>query len=197
MDKAKQAAQATKAGAVKGVQAVNSVWKDFHAFISRGNVIDLAVGIIIGGAFTAIVTSFVTDIISPVIALATQSQLDQSFIIFRCPPATPGCRDLPISLRYNTTTQAHSAGAVTWNWGNFLMTIINFILTAIILFFLLKVYTAAFIRKKVEDPKTKECPYCTKDIPIKATRCPECTGIIEAVHAAPAGSVTIEFDKSR
>ena len=126
--------------------------KEFKEFISRGNVMDMAVGIIIGGAFTAIVTSLVEDIITPIIGMI--GGFDFSGLIITV-------NNSPIAV------------------GKFINAIINFLLIAIVLFSIIKaVNKAASIAKKPEEeaaPTTKVCPYCKSEIPIEATRCPHCT----------------------
>ncbi|KAJ3271924.1 hypothetical protein HK104_004598 [Borealophlyctis nickersoniae] len=163
-------------GAVKGGKAVGSVLQDFKNFLNRGNVVDLAVGIVMGAAFTAIVTSIVQDLFTPLIGLALQSNLENKFIILKCPTdpvtgRTPDCKGVQ---KWNTTADAQKDGAVTWNWGKFLQTCLNFIIIAMVVFFVVKAYTAAF-RRNDQPSKSKPCPYCCKDVPLKATRCPECT----------------------
>ena len=126
--------------------------KEFKEFISRGNVMDMAVGIIIGGAFTAIVTSLVEDIITPIIGMI--GGFDFSGLVITV-------NNSPIAV------------------GNFINAIINFLLIAIVLFSIIKaVNKAASIAKKPEEeaaPTTKVCPFCKSEIPIEATRCPHCT----------------------
>lgn len=140
--------------------------KDFRSFLMRGNILDLAVAVVIGGAFGAIVTSFVKDILMPPIGLLL-GKVDFA--------------NLFIDLSgggYTTLAAAQEAGAATLNYGVFLNTIINFIIVAFAIFMLLKGVERA--RKKeapapAPAPATKECPYCVTQIAIKATRCPNCT----------------------
>jgi large conductance mechanosensitive channel len=128
--------------------------KEFKEFISRGNVMDMAVGIIIGGAFTAIVTSLVEDIITPIIGMIGGFDFS-SFVV----------------------TVNNSNIAV----GNFINAVINFLLIAFVLFSIIKAMNkAASVVKKPEEeaeeaPTTKMCPYCKSEIAIEATRCPHCT----------------------
>lgn len=128
--------------------------KEFKEFISRGNVMDMAVGIIIGGAFTTIVSSLVEDIINPILGIFGGMNFDQ----------------LSVSL----------AGAATLNYGKFLTAVINFIIMALIVFIIIKTmnaFTERLAGKKEEEaaPTEKECPYCKSKIAIAATRCPHCT----------------------
>ena len=144
--------------------------KDFKAFILRGNVVDMAVGIIIGIAFGAIVTSIVNDIIMPPIGLAL-GNLDFSSLMAVIKQGTP-------PGPYDTVLAAHAAGAITINYGTFINTIINFlIIAAVLFFFVVRPITKLTAPKKVPapEPTTKDCPYCSTAIPIKATRCPNCT----------------------
>jgi large conductance mechanosensitive channel len=145
--------------------------KEFRDFAMRGNVIDLAVGIILGVAFGAIITSLVNDIIMPPIG-ELLGGADFS--------------DLFINLsdgNYESLAAAKEAGASTINYGAFLNTIINFVIVAFSMFFLVKAVNSASARFEKEeapaDPTTKECPFCITEIDIKATRCPNCTSELE------------------
>lgn len=147
------------------------MWKDFKAFIARGNVIQLAVGIIIGTAFGAIVKSVVADIIMPPIGWLL-GRVDFSNLYFVLKDGkTPG--------PYESLIAAQTAGAVSINYGVFIMTIINFLIIAFAVFFLVRTVTR--MEKRFEKPQpttaptTRECPCCYTTIPIKATRCPNCT----------------------
>ena len=134
-------------------------FEEFKAFISRGNVIDMAVGIIIGGAFTGIVSSLVEDIINPLIGLFGGMNFD----------------------RYKITLM----GEATLNYGEFLTAVMNFIIMAFVVFLLVSMInkTAEKLKKKEEAaaPATKKCPFCMSDIHLDATRCPHCTSVIEEV----------------
>ena len=148
----------------------NGFFGEFKKFIMRGNVIDLAVGVIVGGAFQAIVKSLVDDVVMPVISLATKG------INFA---------DLFIALdggEYATLAAAQEAGAATLNYGNFISAIFNFLIMAFVVFLLVKgINNIAEKSKKKEEPAapaeptTKECPFCKSEIAIGATRCPNCT----------------------
>jgi large conductance mechanosensitive channel len=145
--------------------------KDFKAFITRGNVVDLAVGIIIGIAFGAIVSSFVNDVIMPPIGLGLGKIDFANLMIVLKEGATPG--------PYASLVAAKAAGATTINYGMFINTIINFlIVAAVIFFFVVRPLAKLHAPKKAVEPAaptTKDCPYCITAIPIKATRCPNCT----------------------
>lgn len=145
---------------------------EFKDFIAKGNVIDLAVGVIIGGAFSGIVTSLVENIITPAISLLTGK------VAFA---------DLFIALDgadYKTLEEAAAAGAATINYGLFIQGIIDFIITAFVIFLLVKVInkirTAGKKEEIVEEaPTTKVCPFCKSEIDIEATRCAHCTSEVE------------------
>ena len=133
--------------------------KEFKEFISRGNVMDMAVGVIIGGAFTAIVNSLVNDMMMPLLSLLTGG-FDFS--------------GLCIAL-------GEGENAATINYGSFISAIINFLLIALVIFLIIKAINKVSRKKKEEAPvpTTKECPYCKEQIAIEATRCPHCTSKLE------------------
>jgi large conductance mechanosensitive channel len=141
--------------------------KEFKEFAMRGNVIDLAVGIIIGGAFGTIVKSLVDDVIMPPIGLALGNvDFADLFLLLKAgPKAAPP---------YASLAEAQSAGAVTVNYGVFVNAVITFLIVAFAVFLLVR---AANRLRPQEAPAatTKECPYCRMAIPIAATRCPQCT----------------------
>jgi large conductance mechanosensitive channel len=143
---------------------------EFRQFILRGNVLDLAVGIIIGAAFTTIVNSLVTDVISPVIGMLTGG-LDFS--------------ELRIVLR----AAEGETPAVAIGIGLFINAVINFLIVGFVLFLIIRAAnqaTARFAKKeaKPSEPVNKQCPYCLTDIPLKATRCPNCTSQLTEITAA-------------
>jgi large conductance mechanosensitive channel len=133
--------------------SMKKFFDEFKKFISKGNVMDMAVGIIIGGAFTSIVSSLVDDIINPILGLFGGMNFDQ--------------------LAWNIT------GDVTLNYGKFITAVINFLIMALVVFLIVKGLNAASSKFKKEEkpaaPTTKKCPYCKSEIAIDATRCPHCT----------------------
>lgn len=144
--------------------------QDFKAFVLRGNVIDMAVGIIVGVAFGAVVSSLVKDVIMPPIGLALGNVDFANLFAVLKEGATPG--------PYASLAAAQEAGAVTINYGVFINAIVNLVIIAAAVFFLIVRPIARLqARKKAEAPAptTKECPYCFTAIPIKASRCPNCT----------------------
>ena len=146
--------------------------QDFKAFIMRGNVIDMAVGIIIGIAFGAVVNSLVKDVIMPPIGLALgKVDFTNLFVLLKEGATTPG--------PYPSLAAAQAAGAVTINYGAFINTVVNLVIIAAVVFFLIvrpiAKMQAAKKAKEPAAPATKECPYCATSIPIKASRCPNCT----------------------
>lgn len=149
------------------------MFKEFKEFAMRGNVLDMAVGIIIGAAFGGIVSSLVKDIIMPPIGLALGRVDFANLFLSLRDGGTPG--------PYASLAQAQAAGAVTINYGTFLNTIINFLIVAFAIFLLIRNVN----KLKREEapaaaaPTTKECPFCFTAIPIKATRCPSCTSDIK------------------
>jgi len=150
------------------------VLKEFKEFAMRGNVLDMAVGIIIGVAFGTIVNSLVADIIMPPIGLLLgKVDFSNLFIVLKS-GGTAG--------PYASLAAAKSAGAVTFNYGFFINTIINFLIVAFAVFLLVRGINR--LRRKKEAvpaaPTTKQCPYCLSTIPIKATRCAFCTSELKA-----------------
>ena len=143
-------------------------WSEFKAFAIKGNVVDLAIGMIIGSAFTSIVNSLVKDVITPLIGAVTGG-LDFS--------------ELFISLdgtHYNSLAEAQEAGAAILSYGNFITAILNFLIVALVIFIVFKKLLAP---KKVEEapaaPTEKECPYCKSSVKIAAVKCPHCTSDLE------------------
>jgi large conductance mechanosensitive channel len=146
--------------------------QDFKAFIMRGNVIDMAVGIIIGIAFGLVVNSLVKDIIMPPIGLALGNvDFTNLFVTLKDGLITPG--------PYASLAAAQAAGAVTINYGAFINAVVNLLIIAAVVFFLIvrPIAKMQALKKAKEPaaPTTKQCPYCTTSIPIKASRCPNCT----------------------
>ncbi len=140
------------------------MWKEFKNFVMRGNVLDLAIGIIIGTAFGKIITSLVSDIIMPPIGLLL-GKVDFSNLYWN------------ISGQHIVNlTDAQTKGLATINYGIFLNTIINFIIVGFTVFLLIKGFNKLSKKPtKPADPTTKECPFCFTTISIKASRCPNCT----------------------
>ncbi len=149
------------------------MWKEFKEFIMRGHVLDLAIGVIIGGAFGAIVSSLVNDIIMPPIGLLL-GKVDFANLYAVLSGTVPAGTSLAEAKKL--------AGVVTWNYGAFINVVINFLIIALVIFLVVK--GANRLRRKKEEapaaPTTKECPFCLSSIPIKATRCPHCTSQLGA-----------------
>jgi large conductance mechanosensitive channel len=144
------------------------MWKEFKEFAVKGNAIDLAVGVIIGAAFGSIVTSLVKDIIMPPIGLlAGGLDFSNKFLVLKA--AKDG------STNFNTTADALKAGAVTWNYGNFITFLINFAIVAFCIFLVVRALNKMKRPAPDKPAVSKDCPACTMSIPIKATRCPHCT----------------------
>jgi large conductance mechanosensitive channel len=143
------------------------MWKEFKEFAVKGNAIDLAVGVIIGAAFGGIVNSLVKDILMPPIGLLTGGlDFSNKFLILK---------DAPAGGVFNTAADAAKAGAVTWNYGNFITLIINFVIVAFCIFMVVKAMNKMKKPSPTAAPVAKDCPACAMSIPIKATRCPHCT----------------------
>ncbi len=139
--------------------------KEFKDFIMRGNVLDLAVAVIIGTAFGKVIGSLVTDILMPPLGLIL-GRVDFNNLYINM-SGTP----------YASLAEAQAAGAPTLNYGVFINTIINFVIVAAAIFLIIRLANRLQRLRPAEKPAptTKECPYCISSIPIKATRCPNCT----------------------
>lgn len=141
--------------------------EEFKKFILRGNVMDMAVGVIVGGAFTAIVTSLNADILTPILGVFGGTDFS-----------------------YLTVTLGSGENAPVLTYGNFITAVINFLITALVIFLMLKAIntiTEKLSRKQEAQeeaaPTTKKCPYCMSEIDIQATRCPHCTSVLEEAEA--------------
>lgn len=141
--------------------------KEFKAFAMRGNVVDMAIGIIIGAAFGKIITSLVSDLLMPPIGLLL-GKMDFSGLY------------LNISGKsYGTLAEAKAAGAATLNYGLFLNAVVDFVIVAFVIFLLVRQINR-WSKPAAAAPTTKDCNYCATAIPIKATRCPNCTSELRA-----------------
>ncbi len=152
---------------------MRAVLKEFKEFAMRGNVVDMAVGIIIGGAFGTIVKSLVADVIMPPIGLLLGGVDFANFFIVLKEGATTG--------PYAALAEAKEAGAVVISYGVFINAVISFLIVAVAVFLLIRSINS--MRRKEQEaappePTTKDCPRCFTTIPIKATRCPNCTSDI-------------------
>jgi large conductance mechanosensitive channel len=151
-----------------------TMFKEFKEFAMRGNVVDMAVGIIIGAAFGTIVKSLVADVLMPPIGLLLGNvDFSNLFIVLK---------QGAVAGPYATLAAANTAGAITLNYGVFLNTIISFLIVAAAVFMVIRSLNK--LKRKQEAapaaPTTKDCPKCFSTIPIKAVRCPQCTSEIAA-----------------
>jgi large conductance mechanosensitive channel len=150
------------------------MWKEFKEFILRGNVLDLAIGVIIGAAFGAIVTSLVNDVIMPPIGLLLGNvDFANMYILLKeGDPVSP----------YAALADAQAAGAVTINYGLFINAVISFLIIALVIFLVVRSFNR--MRREEEpapaEPTTQQCPHCLSDIPVGATRCAYCTSQLPA-----------------
>ncbi len=143
--------------------------KEFKEFAMRGNVLDMAVGIIVGAAFGSIVTSFVQDVIMPPIGLLLGNVDFSNFFLV--------LKEGKVAGPYASLAAAKAAGAVSVNFGLFVNTIINFVIVAFAIFLLVRTVNKLKREEAAPAPAatTNDCPYCFSKIPIPATRCPNCT----------------------
>lgn len=152
---------------------MKKILDEFKEFIMRGNVLDLAVGVIIGGAFQKIISSLVNDIIMPIVTLCTGGvDFTDWFIALN-------------GQHYNSLAEANAAKAATLNYGSFITQVIDFLIMAFVIFMMVKGMNtlARRVKKAEEKPEEKEnvqtCPYCCSEIPAEATRCPHCTSMLK------------------
>ena len=150
---------------------------EFKEFISKGNVLDLAIGVVIGGAFTAIVNSLVNDVLMPVIGILTGG-LDMSGLF------------IPLDFQfdqYKTIDAAKAAGVGTLNYGAFLQAIFNFLIIAFCIFMLVKAMSKLLPKKEDEPAKEeRKCPFCKMGIHDEATKCPHCASVLPVEETAEA-----------
>ena len=147
------------------------MFKGFREFIMRGNVLDLAVAVIIGAAFGKIVTSLVNDILMPPLGLALKSVDFTNLFI-----------DLS-GGNHKTLAEAKAAGDATMAYGVFLNNVIDFLIVALVIYLMIRTANKMKRAPAPAPPNTKDCPYCRTSIPIAATRCPNCTSNLEAAKA--------------
>ena len=150
---------------------VKLAFEDYKAFALKGNVLDLAIGVVLGSAFSNIVSTLVSSLITPIISLLTSNvDLSTLFITLR-------------GGKFATLEEAKAAGAITLNYGTLINAIINFIIISVVLFIFVKAITKANKKdSQAVEVTTKECPYCLSSIPLKASRCPHCTSVLEESH---------------
>lgn len=168
---AKQAAR-LKRLEEKGLKKAKGFIAEFKQFATKGNVIDMAIGVIIASAFTKIVNSLVNDVITPAISMLT-GKIDYSNLFIALDGNT-----------YTTLEEAKAAGVSVISYGSFITNVVDFLMVALCLFIFFKVLFKAKDKKKKEEVveqvvTTKECPYCLNTIPVKATRCGHCTSMLE------------------
>ena len=146
------------------------IFKEFREFAVKGNVVDLAVGVIIGAAFTGVVNSLVNDVISPLLSLLT-GRLNFSNLFITISGA-----------HYNTIAEAKAAGVATVNYGLFLNNVINFLIVGFVVFLFVKEINKLKRTPPKPEENTKLCPFCQSMVPIKATRCPHCTSELNVTN---------------
>ena len=153
--------------------------QDFKAFALKGNVVDMAVGVVVGGAFGKIVTSLVNDLVMPLLSLLTGgTNVSGQFLLLK---------DAPEGVVVETIEQAKELGLATFNYGNFIQTVIDFVLIALSIFLAIRLITK--LHKKKEEapaepaPAPRLCPFCCQPVDDKATRCPHCTSQLPEVEA--------------
>jgi large conductance mechanosensitive channel len=151
------------------------MWKEFKEFAVKGNALDLAIGVIIGAAFGGVIASLVKDIIMPPLGLLTGGlDFSNQFLVLK---GAPG------GAAFATPADAAKAGAITWNYGNFVTLLINFLIVAFAIFLVVKAINKMKRPAATAAPVSKDCPACAMTIPVKAARCPHCTSDLGGVRA--------------
>jgi large conductance mechanosensitive channel len=141
--------------------------KDFKEFAIKGNAVDLAVAVIIGAAFGAVVASLVKDLLMPPLGFITGGlDFSSKFLVLK---------DAPNGATFATPADALKAGAITWNYGSFITVLLNFFVVAFCVFLLVRALNRLKQPQPNAAPVSKDCPFCSMTVPIKATRCPHCT----------------------
>ncbi|KAG0286759.1 hypothetical protein BGZ96_009188 [Linnemannia gamsii] len=155
---------------VPGISQGVSIFADYRKFLDRGNVIDLAVAVVIGAAFTSIVDSLVKDIISPIVALASGKALEENFVVLR--------KDITFANPdFSTRAAVKASNALSWNYGNFIQTVINFFIISACVFLIVKLYQMG---RNIKTAVTeKKCPFCSGSIELEAVRCSKCTSWLD------------------
>ena len=148
-------------------------WDNFNNFIDngKGSALHVAIGIIIGSAFSAVVSSFSNDIMTPVLGIVIPAQLSENFYVIHKGPNYP----------YPTRQAAKNDQAITWNYGNFLEIVLDFLIISLSSYFLINFLNSWQQQKQqpqITKIETKTCPFCISDINIKARKCPNCTSVI-------------------
>ncbi len=159
-----------------GKKEMKKFFKEFKEFAMKGNVVDLAVGVIIGGAFQAIINSVVNDLIMPLIGLLTGGvNFNEQFLILKLPEGVT-------AESVTSAAVASELGVTTLNYGALITAILNFVIMAFVIFLMVKFInklTSLGKKEVVEVKTTRECPYCKSVVSIKAVRCPHCTSELE------------------
>lgn len=149
--------------------------REFKEFALKGNLVDMAVGIVLGVAFGAVINSFVSDVLMPPIGLLLDSDFSNLFLVLR-EGSVPG--------PYVSLDEAKQAAAVTLNYGVFINLLVNFVIVAFAMFLLISYISRSRKEKKSPEAVTKECPYCLSNVPVNARRCAHCTSNFEEKRAA-------------
>ena len=166
---------------------MKSFIKEFKEFALKGNVMDLAVGMIIGGAFTAIITAFIDDIINPIIGMFGGTDFSSMFVSLN-------------GEEYASLAAAEEAGAAVLKYGAFISAVLNFLIMALVIFLIVKAMNK--LREKTQKPEeeaaptTKTCPYCKSEIAIEATRCPNCSSLLTEEAAAAVDEALAAADEA-
>ena len=174
------------------------MFKEFKKFALRGNVVDMAIGVIIGGAFGTIVSSLVNDLLTPLIGMLFKADFSELFVLLKSPdgvffPAAPETAEA------FTLAAAKEMGYITFNYGSFFTSVLNFLIVAFCLFLVVRGINKMTAKKEEAPapaaPTTKKCPYCLSEVALEATRCPHCTSelpVEEAAEEAPAAEPVTE-----
>ncbi|KAJ3022604.1 hypothetical protein HKX48_005790 [Thoreauomyces humboldtii] len=165
--------------------ASRNIWEDFQEFINQGKVLDLAVAVILGAAFTSIVSSLVEDVLAPVLGLLISSHpLEEAFwVIRRAKEDSDGCLKHPDwCANPKTIDQAKEVSTVTLNYGRFISSVLGFLLVAATLFLVIQAYTSVLHKRSKFLRWTRKCPFCLTEIYETATKCKACCSSVRPLH---------------
>ncbi|KAI9334164.1 large-conductance mechanosensitive channel [Obelidium mucronatum] len=173
---ARRAGESVKSSVKRTTKSIKHISKEFGLFMGDGRILQYAIGMVIGTAFTTVINSLVSDLLSPFIGLAIGTQFENFYVVLK-KPSDEICNKNATLCNFHTPADARAVGAVTWNLGSFFQTMLNFLIIAFSLFSNLAEYFGKDPNQSFHD--LKECSYCLSHIPARASRCAHCTAAVE------------------